>query len=238
MPTNFSATLGISLEQLALEEISVSLSPLVLLQVIVAEDTSTLSPPAYLAVDAVPIDTLSCPFSDVIRFITSAAFTNFSTHIGDLTVMPDIIQISDSSSINVSTMVLSNKAGTGDMVMTPPSGCSYQIKGARFGLENLTANYTIPQHKSGYVWTNVSATGTITASLPSGASIGTTALFIRTGPSIVISTFPGNRIWLSASGFFKPSGQAATLASSGAKMGLICDGSNGWYPTIEEGTIS
>jgi hypothetical protein len=237
VPTNSSATLSINFENLALETVGTSLSAPVVLQVIFGP-LRYLSMPVGLGVVAVPVDTLSMPVEDVASYIDSPAFTNFTTYIGDQELMPDIIQIAENSSINVTTLVMTNKDGTGDCVMVPPSGSAFQLKGMRVGMENLTANYTIPQHKSGYVWTNVSATGTITATLPSGARIGTVATFLRTGPAIAVSVVPNARIWLSASGYFRPNGQAVTLASSGAKLSLMCDGNNGWYPQLEEGTIS
>jgi hypothetical protein len=235
MANNFSAAQIVPLDLLAPEVIGSNLSAPVKLQVITGKQY--LSAPSRVAVVAVPLDTLSAPTADVVSYITFP-YISFTTFVGDIEVMPDIIQIADTSSINVSTLVLSDKAGTGDCVLVPPSGASYQLKGTRVGFENATDNYTIPQHKSGYVWTNTSVTGSITLTLPSGARIGTSAMFLRTGAQVTVAPPANGQIWHSESGYFRPAGQSVALTASGTRLALICDGSNGWYPTLEQGTIT
>lgn len=235
MPNNFSANILFELE--SLDSSLSNLSPLASLTVITNESVSAqLSPNVLLDVISVPADTLSPPFQDVISFIGSN-FISFTTTIEGDFLMPNIIHMADQAEINVSNLIITDKTGASGCVIVSPNGTSYQLNGVRVGFENQTVSYIIPQNKSGYVWTNTGA-GAITAQLPSGASIGTTALLIRTGGAVSITPTSTGRIWLSASGYFRPAGTTITLASSGAKIGLISDGNQGWYPTIEEGSIT
>lgn len=152
---------------------------------------------------------------------------------------PNLIHRSDAAAINVSTLILTDKSGDGNCtIQTVASGVSNQFLGIRYGFENITGVYTIPQHKSGYTWTNTNvASGVAAAILPTGALVGTSALFIRTGGMMRITPPVGGAIWATESGYFRPDRQSIYLQSSGAKIGLVCNGSDDWYPYLEEGTI-
>lgn len=149
----------------------------------------------------------------------------------------ELIHKSDTAEMQVTTLVLTDKAGTGPCVVSAPSGTAFQLLGARHGIENWTSSYTIPQSKSGYTWTNTGAGSAIVFTLPTGALEGTSAQFIRTGAQISIN--PGNSsvIYIAESGFFRNPGQSAVLASSGARLALVSNGSNSWYPLYQMGTI-
>lgn len=214
---------------------SVSLSPPYVNQVNFLKDFS-ISIPNITEIRSVPADSLAEPFYDVLEYLSSS-FLVFTNNIEGNILMPNIIYTGDSASINVSTLVLADKMGSGNCILTSPSGTSYIMKGVRLGFENITGNMTIEQHRSGYTWTNLGA-GNITVTLSSGLATGTTALFIRTGGAMNINPSPSGRIWNMAGGFFYSQGSGLLMASSGSKLGLICDGNNRWYPTMEYGTIN
>lgn len=147
------------------------------------------------------------------------------------------IHISDTSSISVDTLVLADKSGTGPCTVQPPSGTSIQMLGLRQGYSNITSNRTIGLHESNYVWTN-SGASSLTMTLPSGALEGFSVWLVRTGGAITVNPTSVGRIWNTSNGTFRSVGTTVEMASSGCKLKLICDGSDGWYPTLEEGTIS
>lgn len=150
--------------------------------------------------------------------------------------MANKLHISDTSSISVTTLVLSDEAGTGPCTIQPPSGVSIQMLGLRQGYSNKTTNYTIQLEESNYVWTNTGGSA-LTFTLPSGAQEGFNAWFVRTGGEVSVYPDTVGQIWHSSSGVFRDAGTSVVLGS-GSKIRLICDGSNGWYPTLEEGTIT
>ncbi len=203
----------------------------------IVNDFCSISALFYTSVDSLPADALSLPFLDSLDYITGGNFITFSNFIGGALVMPNVINISDQSAINVNTLVLTDKTGRGNCSLVSPSGASFQFKGVRLGFENINGNFTLGQEKSGFTWTNTGAPD-VTVTLPSGAALGTTALFTRTGGTISSNPTSVGRIWHSTQGNFRPIGSGIILATSGCKIGLVCDGSSRWYPTIEEGTIN
>lgn len=148
----------------------------------------------------------------------------------------NIIQIADVSSFRVGRLTLSDKSRVGPCILSPPSGLSIMFKGFRYNLISTAFDYFIAKHESGQTWINLTQSP-ILFTLPSGAEIGTTARFLRTGGVISISPNSNGSIWHSTSGLFRPTGQTIKLASSGAMAGLISNGENGWYPIIEKGII-
>lgn len=151
--------------------------------------------------------------------------------------MANRLHISDSSSISVDNLVLTDMAGTGNCVVSAPSGQSYQMLGSRMGYQNVTVSTAIDINESNTVWTNTGASA-ITFTLPSGAPNGVTQTFVRTGAAVTISPSAAGKIWHTASGIFRALGTTVVLASSGAKLAVVADGGSGWYPMLEEGTIT
>lgn len=162
----------------------------------------------------------------IISFITGAQ-----------TLMSNIIYKGSAGALNVTTLTASDVAGTGDINIYPATGRTVHIDSVRIGLSNQTNSFAVPIEKSGYVWTNTGAS-TMTATLPSGAPNGTSAAFIRTGGALTISPTAVGQIFATASGVFRALGATIILASSGAKTILVSNGAEGWYPLIEEGTIT
>jgi hypothetical protein len=151
--------------------------------------------------------------------------------------MANIVHLSNAATLAVTNLVMSDKAGTGPCVVQPPSGTSIAMLGLRQGYNNQTGDYTLLPHQSNYVWTNTGASA-LTYTLPSGSPNGYTAWFCRTGGVLSVSPSTVGRIWHSSSGLFRSTGTSVSLASMGSKIRLVCDGNNGWYPTLEEGTIN
>lgn len=236
MSNNSSANLWLNLEEVSPETVGVCFSAPVQIELDWSQ-YSILGPPIFVGVDILPIDILGPPvqaFSS-IDFITGS-FISFSNYIGDVLVMPNIIHIGDEGALNVNTIIIADKTGRGNATIISPSGAAFQISGLRLGYENISGVYNMPLHKSGFTWTNTGVTARL--NLPSGVPVGTSASIVRTGQTFVISPLGSGRIWNSTAGFFRSPGSGIFLAASGSKISLMSDGSNGWIPSLEEGTIS
>lgn len=236
MSNNSSANLWINLQEVSPETVGVCLSAPIQFQIDWGQ-YSSLSLPIMVAADILPLDILGPPVNAVssLDFITGS-FISFTNYIGDILVMPNIIHIGDEGALNVNTIVIADKTGRGNSTLVSPSGAAFQIKGLRLGYENISGVYNMPLHKSGFTWTNTGADATLR--LPVNVPIGTSASVVRTGSTFVINPTASGKIWNSTGGFFRSLGSGIFLASSGAKISLLSDGSNGWIPSLEEGTIS
>lgn len=226
MANSFSPTISIGLQDFSIEDVAHSLSSLNRIEIF--EISQSIGNLTTFEVQSVELSFGPTNYVDALDFVLGGLQT---------LAMGNIIHKSDSSEIQVTNLVISDVNGTGASTISSPSGTAYQFKGARVAIENNINSYSIPQHKSGYIWTNTGALASITGILPTGALEGTSAYFIRTGPEVYIDPGASAKIYIPESGFFRGAGEMAHMASSGARIALICDGSNKWYPMIELGTI-
>lgn len=227
MANSFSPVVGVNIEDFSLESLAHSLGPTSYIEILRVSDS--LGPLLTFEVKSVELAFGATNYVDVLDFVLGGAQV--------ITMAGEIIHKSETSELQVTNLVLTDKSGTGASTISSPSGTAYQFRGARVAIENNTQSYIIPQHKSGYVWTNTGAALSTTGVLPSNALEGTSAYFIRTGEEVYIDPGASAQIYIPESGFFRGAGQMAHLASSGARMALISDGDNKWYPLIELGVI-
>lgn len=226
MSNSFSTTINIGLQDFSLGDVAHSLSPLNRIEIYGM--SNSIGNLIKFEIESVELSFGPTSYIDAIDFLLGG---------GQLVMAGEIIHRSDTSELQVSNLTITDKTGTGPAILSAPSGSAYQFRGARVSIENNIDSYSIPQHKSGYVWTNTGAVAATTGVLPSGALEGTSAYFIRTGPEVYIDPGVSAQIYIPESGFFRSAGQMAHLASSGARIGVVCDGANNWYPLIELGII-
>jgi hypothetical protein len=151
--------------------------------------------------------------------------------------MGQLIQATDASNINVTTLTLADKTGTGNMIVQPPAGASYQFRGMRLMTENRTSSYEISTGKSGYIWTN-NGGGAVTCTLPANAPQGFAAYIVRTGGVVTVTPGASEKIELGDDTNVKPNGASAALSSSGAILGLVKDDGTRWTRFVSFGTIT
>lgn len=142
----------------------------------------------------------------------------------------NIIQQATISSFKTDELILSDRSGSGNMVLAAASGQSILLLGNTNRLATQTVNYNINISESCAIWLN--GTNPVQYTLPNNAPSGMAALFVRTGGQLSISPNTG-RFWHSTSGLFQATGATVILATSGAKYGVVCDGNNGWIPILE-----
>lgn len=229
MSNNFSYTVYLNLDEI--EIVETALGPAV--QFALDSVVVGLGPPTVNEINSI-VNGMGPAYSDAVRFFGSNSVVNLGGEI-----MNNLIQASDSSAIQVTTLLIANKAGTGPASLVAPTGTSYILKGVRFGRYNLVDENPVQmgQEQSGFVWSNTGSVGG-TVLLPSGALEGTSALFIRTGGPISVVPDATSRIFAPASGYFRPFGQSIILSGSGTRVGLQYDGSGNWITTMENGTIT
>jgi hypothetical protein len=151
--------------------------------------------------------------------------------------MGQLIQATDASNINVTTLTLSDKTGTGNMIVQPPAGASYQFRGMRLMTENRTSDYEIARDKSGYIWTN-NGGAAMTCTLPANAPQGFAAYIVRTGGAMTITPGASEKIELGDNTNVKPNGSSVVLSTSGAILGLVKDDGTRWTRFISFGTVT
>lgn len=227
MSNSFSPTYTLNLGDIDLSSLGYSLSAINAFEV--ASVDFAIGPLYQIEVAEITLAFGPTNYIDALDFILGGAQV--------LAMAGEIIHKSETSEIQVSNLIITDKNGTGPAIISAPSGTAYQFRGNRVAIENNTSSFTVTQEKSGYVWTNSGASVAISGILPSGALEGTTALFVRTGSDLWANPGSYGRILSATSGDFRPFGQAVKLASSGCRLGLISDGNNGWIPLIEQGTI-
>lgn len=206
-----------------------------------AIELTTNGPPSYVTATAVEKTVAGVPWTGnastaSVECDGPPTYLDINFAMG-LIFMGQLIQATDTSNINVSTLTMADKSGTGNMIVQPPDGASYQFRGMRLRVENRTTDYELPAHKSGYVWTNTNA-GAITATLPSGAPEGYFAYFIRTGGQMTIAINNREKIEFGDNANVKPSGASAVMSSSGSILGLMKDDGTRWIRFTSHGTVA
>lgn len=229
MANSFSPAISINLEEFDIQITAHSLSAPMTFSVLDKSYYMSLGPLYSFESIAAVLSFGPTLYVDALDFILGG--------VQLLTMGAEIIHRSESSEIQVSELILTDKNGTGPSVISSPSGTAYQFRGSRLAIENNTESFSIPQHKSGYVWTNTGANTAITGVLPTGALAGTSAYFVRTGSDIYVDPGADARIFIPESGSFRMAGEMAHLSSVGARMAIVSDGNDNWYPIIELGTI-
>lgn len=220
--------------------------------------TYSFGPPTYYAVTIAPTECLGPPTvftaSTTEPEVAGNPFivTNSATEIvGEgppsifdlppyamgILFMSNLIQAADQSNINVGTVTLSDRTGTGNMQFQPPNGASYQFRGMRIMTENRLSDWEIPLHKTGYMWTNTGA-GALSCTLPTGAPQGFMAYIVRTGGQINITPPSTEKIEFGDNANVKPSGAAALMTGSGSIIGLVKDEGTRWVRMISFGTVT
>lgn len=227
MSNSFSPTYTLNLEDFDISSLGYSLSAINSFEV--ASVDFAIGPLYNIEVAEITLSFGPTNYIDALDFILGGAQV--------LAMAGEIIHKSETSELQVSNLIITDKSGTGPSIVSAPSGTAYQFRGNRVAIQNNTSSFSITQEKSGYVWTNTGAAAAISGVLPSGALEGTTALFIRTGSALWANPGSYGRILSATSGHFRPYGQAVKLASSGCRLGLVSDGNNGWIPLLEQGTI-
>jgi hypothetical protein len=153
--------------------------------------------------------------------------------------MGNLIQRAQQSAINVDTLTMAAEDGVSSCDVVAPTGAQWKAKGLGLDFQNHTSNFSVAQEESFSMHTNIGAAGVINCTLPSGIRNGTVVGVMRNGPQInVIPGDAAKRIFMPASGYYKPAGQAAFMASSGSHAFFISNDNADWVPWFYEGTIN
>lgn len=118
------------------------------------------------------------------------------------------------------------------------NGQTWRSRGYRTLVQNITtASVSAQESESGTTYLNSGSSVTSTINLPASANSGTYYNFIRTSDQ-ALRVDPGSGARIIYSGGAMSTDEYLELASLGAKLTLICDGSNNWIATIEGGTLT
>lgn len=151
--------------------------------------------------------------------------------------MSDTIYKGTTGQIFVNTLVLTDKAGSGECTVQSNSGSAWLVRGSRFGYQVFTISSIITNSDSGKTISNVGAGAAVEITLPSAPGAGIHFDFVRIAPQALRVNPPaGSQIIYS--GGTMADGEYLELASNGAKLSVISDGSGNWIATAEFGTLT
>jgi hypothetical protein len=166
---------------------------------------------------------------------TNAAFSMVG--IGAL-FMGNLIQKAAQSAINVTELSMAAEDGLSSCDVVAPTGSQWRAKGMGLDIQNHTSNFAVAQEASFSMHTNTGS-AVINGTLPTNPRQGTVVGMMRTGAQLNVALGDvTKRIFNHGSGFFRPAGQSAFLASSGAQAFFISDVNQDWYPWFPAGTIN
>jgi len=151
--------------------------------------------------------------------------------------MNDVIYKGPTGQILVTTLVLTDKAGNGECTVKSNPGFAWLARGARFGYQAFTISSIITLSDSGKTISNDGAGATVEITLPTTPGAGIHFNFVRVA-SQALRINPPAGAQIIYSGGVMSDGEYLELASNGAKLSLISDGSNNWIATDESGTLT
>jgi len=152
--------------------------------------------------------------------------------------MTDIVYQGDNGQIFVDNLLLTNKAGDGELTMrAATSGGAWLAKGFRQELEALTGNGLATLGDSGKTFTNQGALAIVTAFLPNPSGAGINLNFVRVAPQ-AFRVEPQSTDAIIYSSGQMADGEYLELASDGAKLSVVSDPNNNWIATVEFGVLT
>ena len=200
-----------------------------------------ISPPSNIFADLVLFEAVSMPsniFADLVLLenISTLSNINGSLLLGGLE-MADIIYQGTNGKILVDSLILTDKAGTGEgEIKAVPNG-AWTAKGFKTEVEVVTAASVFAfKQDSGKTYINIGATNVTQVVLPNGAGAGVTYNFLRVASQAFrVKPSSGSIIY---TGGQMAAGECLELASDGAKLSLISDENGNWVATQEDGTLT
>ena len=150
--------------------------------------------------------------------------------------MANTIYQGENGVILVDTLYLAGKDGQSDMLIAPASGVTWQTKGVRDFIENISTTRVIQKSDSGIVLYSASG-GTIQMNLPEGGSDDGIKITIIAGAGTTMRVKPVSSENIIYSGGAMTNGEYLDISAAG-RLVLVSDGSGSWLSVLEVGTLT
>lgn len=148
--------------------------------------------------------------------------------------MADIIWQGGTGRIVADQINLNSKNGN---LLRLSGDSGFSLEGTRAPVLDSVFSRTIGVSESNTIFVNTSAGGTVVLTLPDTTEFGIVYKFVRVA-SQAIRIDPPAGSSIIYSGGTMTTGEYLELASDGAKLHLVSDGSGNWIATYEYGTLT